>query len=156
MIANLSAPKEFKISIFWSAWLPMMQNRILRDLLSLQRLSTVNRTPVVVGSDTDISSMVTSLGFTHTLDVANPDIVYVYLAEGSIVPDDISVRLPEGVEPTVVSLKTDLAEMPDLIFERDPYLGVRFYKDALPIPNTMPLDKPAPKGNGEPMWSPFL
>jgi len=149
---------EFKISILWSAWLPMIQTRILRDLLALQRLATVNRTHLIVGSDSDIHKMVESLGMTATLDITKPNMVNVYLAEGSAIPDDVARRLLalEDVEPNVVSLSTDLPEVKDLIFEKDPYLGVRFYKDALPIPDTMPLDKPAPKGNSEPMWSPFL
>lgn len=152
---------QFKMVLFWNTWTPQVQSRVLRDIMSIQRLANGRRVDLVVCCDQMLRANVESLGIKTTDDATNPSMVCVYVMNGMDIPDDIVERLPEGVEPKVYSLFGDAKppstlQMPD----KDPYAGVKFYNDAVPINETMPLEK-GPNMNPnikhpEPVYSPWL
>jgi hypothetical protein len=151
----------FKMVVFWSAWTPQVQSRVLRDIMSLQRLASGRRVDLVVFCDQILRGNVESLGIKTTDDATDPSMVCVYVMNGMDIPQDIFDRLPEGVQPKVYSLFGDAVPPSNLqLPDEDPYAGVKFYNDAVPINETMPLDKrptinPHVK-HPEPVYSPWL
>lgn len=151
----------FKLVLFWSAWTAQVQSRVLRDVMSIQRLAQSRRVDLVVYCDQVLRANIAALGVDVTDDVTNPSMVNVYVMNGQDIPDDIMERLPEGCEPKVYSLFGDAqVERTLQAPEKDPYAGVKFYSDAVPINETMPLEK-GPNMNPnikhpEPVYSPWL
>lgn len=151
----------FKMDLFWSAWTPQVQSRVLRDVMSIQRLASARRTDLVVFCDPVLRANIQSLGIQTTEDPLNPSMVCVYVMNGMDIPDDIMDRLPEGCEPKVYSLFGDAAPQRTLQApEKDPYAGLKFYDDSVRINETMPLEK-GPNMNPnikhpEPVYSPWL
>jgi hypothetical protein len=151
----------FKMVLFWNTWTPQVQSRVLRDVMSIQRLANGRRVQLVVFCDDMLRANVESLGIKTTDDATNPSMVCVYVMNGMDIPEEIMERLPEGCDPVVYSLFGDTPppsqlQMPD----KDPYAGVKFYDDSVPINETMPLDK-GPNMNPnikhpEPVYSPWL
>jgi hypothetical protein len=151
----------FKMVLFWSAWTAQVQSRVLRDIMSIQRLAQSRKVDLLVFCDPVLRGQVESLGVQTTDDATNPSMVNVYVMNGLDIPEDIVNRLPEGCEPKVYNLFGDgpperTLQMPD----EDPYAGVKFYSDAVPINETMPLEK-GPNMNPnikhpEPIYSPWL
>jgi len=150
----------FKMVVFWSAWTPQVQSRVLRDVMSIQRLCSSRRVDLLVCCDANLRANVESLGVKTTDDATNPQMVCVYVMNGLDIPDDIVDRLPEGAEPKVYSLYGDAKPQSTLqLPAEDPYSGVKFYNDSVPINETMPLDKAPPNPHvhhPEPSYSPWL
>jgi hypothetical protein len=151
----------FKMVLFWNAWTAQVQSRVLRDIMSIQRLCNSRRVDLVVCCDATLRANVEALGVKTTDDATNPSMVCVYVMNGQDIPEDIIERLPEGVEPKVYSLFGDAKpqrtlQMPD----KDPYAGVKFYDDSHRINETMPLERgPSINPNvkhPEPQYSPWL
>lgn len=42
---------QFKMVLFWNAWTPQVQSRVLRDVMSIQRLAQGRRVDLVVFCD---------------------------------------------------------------------------------------------------------
>lgn len=150
---------DFKLSVLWNVWTPQIQSRVMRDVLALQSRASKSRTTLVVACDAILRSHITSLGVQATEDFTNPDMCRVYVVNGIDIPEDLYPRLPDNVEPMVVSLTGEAIPQNQLTVEEDPYAGVEFFKDGIRIPETMPLDKPPPNGHRkgeEPPYSPYL
>lgn len=153
----------FKMVCFWNTWTPQVQSRVLRDIMSIQRLAQGRRVDLVVFCDQQLRANVESLGIKTTDDATNPQMVCVYVMNGLDIPEEIVERLPEGCEPKVYSLYGEAKPQSELQVPKpgeDPYAGVKFYNDAVPINETMPLDqRPIINPNvkhPEPVYSPWL
>lgn len=146
----------YKVAVFWSAWAPQIATRILRDLMTLQRLTRVNRLTLLVSCDPQLVPHLSSLGAQHVDNFLNANLTRVYVERGYDVPPDLYERIPQGADLEVISIKGNTEEMPGLVVDSDPYAGVKFYKDWHFIPETLPLSQKAPPKNGEPLMSPFL
>ncbi len=151
----------FKMVVFWTAWTPQVQSRVLRDIMSIQRLAQSRKVTLVVYCDELLRANVASLGIQVTDDVTNANMVNVYVMNGMDIPQDIMDRVPEGCDLKVYSLFGDAKRERTLQAPgEDPYSGVEFYSDAIPINETMPLEKGPPINphvkHPEPMYSPWL
>jgi hypothetical protein len=148
--------ESFKMSVLWSAWTPQVQSRVVRDVLSLQRFARANRAELVVACDSLIRANITSMGVQVTDDFNDPKMCCVYLVNGTDIPPEVLVRLPPDIEPQIISLFGDAVPPTNLVIEEDPYAGVKLYEGVTRINETMPLDKRPPKGDSEPIYSPYL
>lgn len=151
----------FKMVAFWNVWTAQVQSRILRDVMSIQRLSASRRVPLVVCCDPQLRASVAALGVQTTDDATEPNMVSVYVVNGMDIPPEIIDRLPEGCEPKVYSLFGDAQTPSQLQMPgEDPYAGVKFYDDSHRINETMPLEKGPPINpnvkHPEPIYSPWL
>jgi hypothetical protein len=147
---------QFKISVLWAAWTPQVQSRVVRDVLAMQRLARQQRCALLVACDQLARANVEAVGAKAVDDFNTPDVCMVYLVNGKDMPPEIIDRLPPEVEPIVVSLFGDAQPNGQLVIEKDPYAGVKLYEGVRRINETMPLDKRPPKGDSEPIWSPYL
>jgi hypothetical protein len=149
---------QYKLLVLFSALTPQVTSRIVRDLLAIQRLANVNKLELVVACDKELDSKVNALGLTPTRDHASAQSAFIYV-EGEDLPEELEDRIPDEEECAVdiKYLAPNQAPTPGLVIESDPYIGMDIPEDRQEIPETMPLDRPAPKGNpGEPPLIPFL
>lgn len=148
---------EFKLSVLWNVWNPQIQTRVLRDIMSLQRLASTSRVPLIVACDQTLRANIESLGVQTSDDFTNPDMCRVYVSSGDSIPPELYDRLPDNVEPVVVSLSGNAESPGNLSVESDPYAGTKFFRDWTSIQETMPLDKPKKwVSDSDPAYSPYL
>lgn len=148
--------ETYKVTMLWEAWTPQVQSRVVRDALSLQRVTAIAKTQLIVVCDGLAKANLIAMGVEVSNDWTKPDMCLVYVVKGLDIPDELHDRIPIDVEPRVISLYGLAPPAPRLIVEDDPYAGVKFHKTFTRIPETMPLGKQPPKGKSEPLWGPFL
>lgn len=149
--------ETFKLSVLWNIWNPQIQTRVLRDIMALQNLASKSRVAMMVACDQNIRANVEALGVKATDDFTNPDMCRVYVGEGTSIPPELFSRLPDNVDPEVVSLTGDAVVPNGPVVDEAPYAGRHFFKDWKGIPETMPLDKPKPWiKDTDPAYSPYL
>lgn len=148
----------YKLLVLWAELTPMVTSRIVRDLLSLQRLAQANRCVLEVGCDEELDDKVKALGLTPVRGMTTPDSAFVYCV-GDSLPPELEGKLPEneGCQLDIKFLTPNQLPAPGLVVEPDPYAGVWIPEERQSIPETMPIDRPAPRGKpGEPPLIPFL
>lgn len=147
----------FKMICLWSAWSPQVQSRVIRDVLSMQRLARLNQAELVVACDELARKNVSACGVQTTEDFTSPDVCMVYLLNGSEIPSEVQDRMPLDIEPLVVSLHGDSVPNGNLVVDEDPYAGVEFFQNTRRINETMPLDKRPPHvQHPDYVYSPYL
>jgi hypothetical protein len=145
----------FKIGLVSDTWTSMVKNRVLRDILTLDRLARKSGIQLTVGSNADLATLfsgVTSVTFVP--DILNCDTYRVYIdydnkiASDSDVADPMAVldRLPEGVDYEIVEINKG-RELPGLIInDEDPYAALDHTNpDVEMIPPIIDLDRPPPE-----------
>ena len=150
---------EFKVNVYMENTGPQLINRVLRDLFSLSRLTKVNKVQLVVAGPKEILGFARQLGIVTTDNFFHPRMARVYVEQGQAIPDSIAENLPdpEEVAYEVISLNTNPQLIPQVVFnDQDPYANMPLKENFKRIPETMPLTQSPPRGEGEPMWSPFL
>lgn len=147
---------QFKIDIFWDAWSTQMQNRILRDMMTLSRLAASQATLLVVACDEVLHPYLKLCNISAMVDFTGADLIRVYVQEGDYVPDEVYQRLPQDQPFDIVPL-THRVPTPDYSVPNAlPYANMPLKEGFKRIAPTLSIDKPAPKGIGEPLFSPFL
>lgn len=154
----------YKMGFVSNSWTPMAQTRMVRDVLLVQRLAVANRVSLLIASnvkDFNFLDGITDVKTTgdlmncksyrlyvdHSVDTEQAE--FVALGARDLIPD------PDA-ECEVIEINNK-AHPKSLIHEKDPYAGVPLQDGYQHIPDTLPIDKPAPHGkNDEPTWSPFL
>jgi hypothetical protein len=148
----------FKLAVLWCQWTPQIKTRIVRDVLSLQRLATVNQTQLVVACDAELHPQLEALRVGVSSDFNGSDMWRVYAVSQELLTDETMSRIPDDV--TDVENIFLIGGRPPLptIKDQHPYDAMDLKKDWYSIPDTMPLDQPAPL-NQEPDYysiNPFL
>lgn len=149
--------QHYKLAVFWTAWTPKVATRILRDLLSYQRLALRTRTQLLVACDEELKPKISELGFTWVEGFLNCTEARVYVAEGDSVTPEVEERIPECLDISTI-LVSPRAETKPLVVDKDPYAGIKFFKDWKSIPPTLNPEQSPPTNtkNVEPRMSPFI
>jgi hypothetical protein len=144
----------FKIGLVSDTWTSMVKNRVLRDILTLDRLARKQGVQLSVGSNVDLLPLLSGVvGVTVVGDILNCDTYRVYIdydnkiASDSDVADPMAVldRLPEDADYELVELNKGRL-LPGLIInDEDPYAAMDHTNpDVEIIPPIIDLDRPPP------------
>ena len=149
----------FKVAALWCQWTPQIKTRIVRDVLALQRLANVKKTQLIIACDPELHAQLTSIGVGVTSDLTGSDIWRVYaLSQEQLDPVTLD-RIPDDAEDIENVFLSGGSLPPDpAVHQKHPYDGVDLKEDWYTIPETMPLDQPAPLSKEPDNYSlnPFL
>lgn len=152
----------YKMGFLSTCWTPRVISRVVRDVLTSQRLTRIEKICLVVAANKDLTSVLRGImGVKTTTDVSGCEIYRLYVDESVTQqpndPDPETIVPPEaqGFETIVIAPR---GHNVGLIVEKDPYAG-RYLPDRFQrIPSTIDRMRNAPKPlpNDEPSWRPFL
>lgn len=144
----------YKLAILIESYAPKIITRIVRDVLTVQRLCKSKKSEFVVACDEILSKQLNSMGVVTTPDFLNSNDFRCYTL--TTFSNTLKDRILDGVPCEFITVEP-VKDPKGLIVEKDPYAGVKFPTLVKRIPNTMDLDKPAPSSKtGEPVWNPFI
>ena len=163
--SNGSTP-HYKLCILWDTWTPQVKSRAISDVISIQRLTIVNRVAFVIATDPELVPALRAIGVTTTDNFVRPHLTRVYLTgdgvEEELLPLSLSDRLDAlSTESEIDYVNINIQHIKpqediDNTYRADAYTGFVLPTFSKRIPETMPIDRPAPKGAQTVMWSPYL
>ena len=152
---------HYKLTILWDQWTPQVKARAILDVLAVQRLALVNRIPLVVATDPELRPALRGVGVISTDNFLRPHLTRVYLMGVDDLPNSLGERLRDTQSDVdFVNINTQRVEIrsedDDIVYSADPYTGFVLPTFTKMIPETLPINRPAPKGVDTVMWSPYL
>lgn len=148
----------YKIGLVSDTWTSQVQNKVLREMLVIDRLARKRGIILVLAANTDLSPIFAGvIDVTTTMDLVDCQTYRVYidyqneqLRDYGADPLSVLDRLPEDVEYELVEINKG-KRLPGLVLERDPYAGkLHPNKDIEIIQPVIDLDRPPPKWTDEP------
>lgn len=139
---------HYKLSILWDHWSPQVKAKAIFDVLAIQRLSVVNRVPFVVATDAELIPALRGIGVLSTDNFLRPHLTRVYLMNTEDIPSSLADRISDlDTELDFVNINMQRVEVPtgESEYTTDPYAGIIMPKFSQTIPETLPIDRPAPK-----------
>jgi hypothetical protein len=142
----------YKLGLVSDTWTSMVRNRVLRDMLTIDRLARKRGIHLVLAANVDLKPMFAGvIDVTLTEDLVGCEtyrvyIDYEYHKEDTDIQDPMSVleRLPDDVDYEVVEMNKG-KRLPGLVVEKDPYAGVNLEShDIQIIMETIDLDRKPP------------
>ena len=154
----------YKLGIVSPKWTPQLMTRAMRDILTVNKMARAENVVLQVAVDptfTQALQLVT--GVSRVDDMSGCKLYRIYVDRSLALDADVDMdhtgMIPEEGEHDheVIEINRP-GNIRPLIVEKDPYAGVKFFKNWYHIPPTIDLNKPAPKfpKGDEPMYSPYL
>ena len=144
----------YKIGMVSDTWTNVVKTRVLRDMLTIDRLARRRGIHLVLAANIDLKPVFAGvIDVTITEDLLDCDTFRVYIDfDNHVVTqtdsvDHLSVldRLPEDADYEVIEINRGKL-LPQLIIEKDPYAGMLpENRDVEIIQPTVDLNKPPPK-----------
>jgi hypothetical protein len=146
----------YKLAILVEALQDKIVTRVVRDLLTVQRLCNSKKISFVVACDEILSKQIRSMGIDTTQDFLNSNDFRCY-SLGTF-SNELKDRLLDGVACEFITIDNPASLIQrNLKVEKDPYAGVKLDESWVSIPPTMDLDRKSPSTKtGEPAWNPFV
>lgn len=151
----------YKLGLVSDTWTSQVRNRILREMLTIDRLARRQGLQLILASNHDITQLFAGVvEVTIAEDLVGCDTFRVYIdydnkiTSVSDTADPLAVldRLPEDADYELIELNKG-KRLPGLVIEKDPYAGaLPPDKDVQIIQPTIDLDMPPPvqwKGSQE-------
>lgn len=149
--------KTFKLCVLWDQWTPRVTNRIIIDMLALQRFFRRNRVEMFVASPPELVPALQALGIRYSSDFSTSDTCRMYVCQGREIPDALFNAVPEDCAYDVCYLDPQDNKMPALVTDdKDPYGRFHLPYPGKPIPPTMQPKYYRQKQITEPMLAPYL
>lgn len=147
----------FKLCVLWDTWTPKVTNRIIIDLLTLQRFFGRQRVPFEVAAKPELAVSLKALGITCAADFSNCDLCRIYIEKTRELPEDVMTGVPEGCEYDVCYLDPQDNPPPQLVLDDpDPYGRFPLPYPGKPIPSTFQPRYYRKKLITEPYLAPFI
>jgi hypothetical protein len=152
----------YKMCFISNIWTSRVINRVVRDVLTSQRLCKVENIRLIVAANRDLQSVLTGLtNVKFTTDLSDCEIYRLYVDKSvAPLPNDPSPEsfIPEGVPTYDTITVVPLPKARNLRIEKDPYAGVHLPDRFQRIPSTIDqyMNAPKPTPEDEPEWRPYL
>lgn len=155
-------PVTYKLGILSPKWTPQLMNRAMRDILTIDRMARTQKVRLQVSVDsTFTTALQTITGVSRVDSMSGCELYRIYVDRSleleGVVGEDYLELAPADGEHEVIEINRP-SHLRPLVVEKDPYAGVKLFKNWFHIPPTIDLDKPAPKfpKGEEPNYSPYL
>lgn len=147
----------FKLCVLWDTWNPRVTNKIIIDMLTLQRFFRQRRIELFVACQPELLPALSALGINHAQDFANSDTCRIYIGQGREITEPLYNAIPQDCGYDVCYLDPQDNKMPGLVHDdKDPYGKFPLPYPGKPIPPTMQPKYYRPKMITEPLLAPFL
>ncbi len=147
----------FKLCVLWDVWTPRVTNRIIIDLLTLQRFFGRQRAIFEVAARPELKDALSALGITYAEDFSNCNICRIYIEKSREIPEEVLTAVPEGCDYDPCYLDPQDTLPPRLVVDdQDPYGRFPLPYPGKPIPETIQPRYYRKKLITEPYLAPFL
>lgn len=147
----------FKLCVLWDRWDPRVTNKIIIDLLTLQRFFRQRRLQLCVACAPELVVALKALGINHAQDFSGADTCRIYIGQGREVPEGVFGAIPEDCGYDICYLDPQDQQAPRLVTDdKDPYGKFPLPYPGKPIPPTMQPKYYRPKMITEPLLAPFI
>jgi len=151
----------YKMAYLSDNWTSKVVSRVVRDVLTTQRLCRLENIMLIVAANRDLTSVLKGIADVKcTGDLSECNIYRVYVdrsvPRADDAPDPESVVPPDVFDFDIIEVVPPPREN-QLVFEHDPYAGINLPYRGVRIPSTMDIMKRAPKPipEDEPPYNPF-
>jgi hypothetical protein len=147
----------FKLCVLWDVWTPKVTNRIIIDLLTLQRFFGRQRIDLEVCAKVELSDALKALGIACAADFSNCDLCRIYVETTREIPEEVLNAVPEGCEYDACYLDPQDTPPPTLVVDDpDPYGRFPLPYPGKVIPQTLQPRYYRKKLITEPFMAPFI